>query len=35
MVAYPHITKITKLIMFYCGNDFGEEGFGYATLKEL
>jgi predicted GH43/DUF377 family glycosyl hydrolase len=31
MICYPHIIKRkNKLIMFYCGNDFGREGFGYA-----
>ncbi len=34
MITYPHITKINeKYIMFYCGNDFGKEGFGYAELR--
>lgn len=36
MIAYPNITKINeKYYMFYCGNDFGKEGFGYAELKIL
>jgi hypothetical protein len=31
MVSYPHILRIDgKLIMFYCGNDFGKAGFGIA-----
>ncbi len=35
MVAYPHVTKIDgKTVMFYCGNYFGKEGFGYALLEE-
>ena len=34
MVAYPHITQINdKYVMFYCGNHFGQEGFGYAELE--
>lgn len=36
MIAYPHIAKVNdKYVMFYCGNHFGEEGFGYAELKEI
>lgn len=35
MIEYPHVTKINgKYIMFYCGNHFGKEGFGYAELIE-
>lgn len=34
MIAYPHIAKINdKYVMFYCGNEFGREGFGYAELE--
>lgn len=34
MIEYPHIFKINgKHIMFYCGNHFGKEGFGYAELS--
>lgn len=34
MIEYPHITKINgKYTMFYCGNHFGKEGFGYAELE--
>lgn len=34
MICYPHITKINnKYIMFYCGNNFGKDGFGYAELE--
>lgn len=34
MIAYPHVTKINdKYVMFYCGNHFGQEGFGYAELE--
>lgn len=34
MIAYPHIAKINgKYYMFYCGNDFGKDGFGYAELE--
>ena len=36
MIAYPYVTKINdKYIMLYCGNHFGEEGFGYAELEIL
>lgn len=34
MIEYPHITNINgKYLMFYCGNHFGKEGFGYAELE--
>jgi len=34
MICYPHVLKIgTDVIMFYCGNYFGKDGFGYATLE--
>jgi hypothetical protein len=34
MVAYPHLRKIKeKTLMFYCGNHFGYDGFGYAELE--
>jgi len=34
MVCYPHICKIDDIIyLFYCGNNFGHDGFGYAMLK--
>lgn len=33
MIAYPNIVKIDdRVIMFYNGNNFGEDGFGYAEL---
>jgi predicted GH43/DUF377 family glycosyl hydrolase len=33
MIAYPHVLQINgRYVMFYCGNAFGEEGFGYAKL---
>lgn len=33
MIEYPHIAEIDgKILMFYCGNHFGKEGFGYAEL---
>lgn len=36
MIAYPHIAKINdKYVMFYCGNQFGKEGFGYAELQGM
>ena len=35
MIEYPHIAKINgKFVMFYCGNHFGRDGFGYAELME-
>ena len=34
MICYPNICKIgNKIYLFYCGNDFGREGFGYAEIK--
>ncbi len=34
MIAYPHVAKIDdRYYMFYCGNDFGKDGFGYAELE--
>jgi hypothetical protein len=34
MIEYPHIAKINgKYLMFYSGNHFGKEGFGYAELE--
>jgi predicted GH43/DUF377 family glycosyl hydrolase len=34
MICYPHVTKIgSQIVMFYCGNYFGRDGFGYATLE--
>ncbi len=33
MVCYPHVVEIDQRVyMFYCGNYFGREGFGYAEL---
>ena len=33
MVCYPHIVKVEdKVLMFYCGNHFGRDGFGVAEL---
>jgi len=33
MICYPHICKIDdKIYLFYCGNDFGKNGFGVAEL---
>ena len=35
MVAYPHVRNINgRILMFYCGNSFGQSGFGYAALVE-
>lgn len=34
MVCYPHIIKLNgQIYMFYCGNNFGENGFGVAKLE--
>jgi predicted GH43/DUF377 family glycosyl hydrolase len=34
MVCYPDLVRINeKIYMFYCGNGFGEEGFGVAQLE--
>jgi hypothetical protein len=36
MVCYPNVNSIDgRLIMFYCGNEFGVKGFGYAELKNI
>lgn len=33
MICYPHVCIVNeKVLMFYCGNDFGREGFGVAEL---
>lgn len=33
MVCYPNVVKCeNRWLMFYCGNGFGESGFGYAEL---
>lgn len=35
MVAYPHIREVDgNTFMFYCGDDFGKGGFGYAILED-
>jgi predicted GH43/DUF377 family glycosyl hydrolase len=34
MICYPHVLNIdSNLIMLYCGNQFGIDGFGYAVLE--
>jgi hypothetical protein len=34
MVCYPHVIECDgNYLMFYCGNGFGETGFGYALLE--
>ena len=34
MVCYPHVIKLNgKVYMFYCGNNFGQYGFGVAVLE--
>lgn len=33
MICYPQVCEIDgKMVLFYCGNDFGRNGFGYAEL---
>ena len=33
MICYPHVVKVDDIFcLFYCGNDFGRDGFGYAVL---
>lgn len=35
MICYPSIKELNgKVLMFYCGNYFGRDGFGYAELEE-
>ena len=35
MVCYPNVVKVeNELHVFYSGNYFGRDGFGYATLKK-
>ena len=35
MVCYPNVNLINdKYIMFYCGNSFGINGFGFAELQK-
>ncbi len=35
MICYPHVVTINgEVYMFYCGNNFGQEGFGYAKLTK-
>jgi hypothetical protein len=35
MMCYPQISEINgRTLLFYCGNDFGREGFGIAELIE-
>lgn len=35
MICYPDIIKVEdNYLMFYCGNGFGAEGFGYAVLDK-
>ncbi len=34
MICYPRVERVgDKLLMFYCGNSFGRDGFGYAELE--
>jgi predicted GH43/DUF377 family glycosyl hydrolase len=34
MIAYPYVARIRdKYVMFYCGNHFGRDGFGYAEME--
>ena len=33
MIAYPQVGIFNdKIYLYYCGNNFGKEGFGYAEL---
>ncbi|MEM9221802.1 MAG: hypothetical protein AAGB11_05295, partial [Pseudomonadota bacterium] len=35
MVCYPNILEADgRTLMFYCGNYFGRDGFGFAALRE-
>lgn len=35
MVCYPHVIEYkNKLVMFYCGNNYGRDGFGYAITEK-
>ena len=35
MIAYPHVFELNNnLHMFYCGNNFGKDGFGWASLEQ-
>ena len=35
MIGYPHIFHLDgRHLMLYCGNDFGQGGFGYAVLED-
>lgn len=37
MIYFPsvvYVPPINKYLLFYCGNDFGKTGFGYAELEE-
>jgi hypothetical protein len=34
MICYPNVIKLgDKLLLFYCGNDFGKHGFGVAVAN--
>jgi hypothetical protein len=35
MLAYPCVVPVrNKILMFYSGNGFGRDGFGYAELED-
>ena len=35
MICYPHVVEIdSKFYLFYCGNHFGRDGFGYAIFDK-
>jgi hypothetical protein len=35
MICYPHVFKHNgEIHMLYCGNGYGREGFGLATLEK-
>jgi hypothetical protein len=36
MLAYPCVVEVgEKILMFYAGNGFGRDGFGYAELEDV
>lgn len=36
MMCYPQVLDVDgRLLMFYCGNDFGKEGFGIAEMTDF
>jgi hypothetical protein len=36
MVCYPDVLQTNeKTFLFYCGNNYGRDGFGYVELKNI